>query len=540
MRQAHVFPRSLAIAAMLLGAVILAGCEQTADLIPGSATPQPTATSGVPISSATPIVVPPNGSAPGSATGGVVIPDDELTVSVVQVIALDTSAGFEQVARYGSGVVVDTQAQLIATAYSIVKPDTAAGTPAYSSIVIATDRNPEAEPQREFIAELVRADAATGVALLRVVSDIAGNPVSSFDLPAVVMGDASVAGAGFALRLFGFPEPAATTTEVATAAKGSILGQRGAADRTGRTWFKIDARLPFSSAGGPAFDRYGALVGLLAQDRYVTAAEIGQVRPVDLLTPLLEDEETGEAYEPALYRTDTLPGSLSAEPFDGIYVSRPSFAENAVDNADGRDLFDYETRFTAGLAQLYYEYEVSGAADGATIDEQWYLDGVHQDSLSSSYVWAGGTFDVVNDRITSPGAGIPTGRWRLDIYVNGVMHATATAVVGVELGQPVATFVAGGSAATTDGNISIGAFSGAAQVLAFFDVSGMDGARNVQWVVFRDNQPVYTSPDVAWQFGESGRFWVGYRPDAPITPGTWDFELRADGQILAVGSIPVF
>ena len=113
MRQAHVFPRALAVVAILLGAAIVAGCERTAELIPGSATPTATVADGGPVSSATPIVVPQNGSNPGSATGGVVIPDRELAISVVQVIAIDMSAGFEQVARYGSGVVVDAEERLI-------------------------------------------------------------------------------------------------------------------------------------------------------------------------------------------------------------------------------------------------------------------------------------------------------------------------------------------------------------------------------------------------------------------------------------------
>src|SRR5690606_34534013 len=141
--------------------------------------------------------------------------------------------------------------------------------------------------------------------------------------------------------------------------------------------------MPFGAAGGPAFDRFGALVGIMAQDRYTPGGQVGQVRPLELLSPLIAQARGGEAYQPALYRTGMLPGSMQAAPATGIYVSQPGFAENAVETSNGRDLFDYESRFLAGLATLYYEYEVVGAPDGAEIEERWFLDNVRQESLSS-------------------------------------------------------------------------------------------------------------------------------------------------------------
>jgi hypothetical protein len=546
MRIATRARRGLTIAALLVGAAFLVACEQTADLIPGVATATPSATPTTPASSATPIVVnPPGTDGSGSPTGGRVIPDHDLALSVVQVITIDTSAGFEQTVRYGSGVVVDADLGLIATAYPVVLPYTVGGTPAYSSIVIAVDRVPGTEPEREFRAEIAAADPGAGVAILRIIAKSDGSALGpdDLDVPAVALGEATTAGAGFALRLFGYPGVGASQSgsQVINTAQAAVTGQRGAVGVTGRTWFKIDTLMPFGAAGGPAFDRFGALVGILAQDTYTTVGAVGQVRPLDLLKPLIEAAQDGATYEPSLHRIGMVSGALQVAPATGIAVGRPAFAENAVESASGRDLFDYETRFAAGLGALYYEYEVSGVANGTTVEERWYLDGILQESLQSSFVWNGDGFGLVTDRITAPSAaGIPSGRWRLDVMVGGTRYATATAVIGVTLATPDASFIFGASVATAEANIAAGAFNGAPQLLMIFDVSGMEAVRQLEWVVFRDNQRVYNSPVIRWVYGDTGRFWVGYRPDGGVGPGTWDFELHADGRIIGVGSLTLF
>src|SRR5690606_29470130 len=123
------------------------------------------------------------------------------------------------------------------------------------SLVLATNRVPGTEPQREYLAEIAAADPSVDLAVLRATSALDGTALASgaFDLPAVVLGDASTASSGFALRLFGFPGLAPGETggsQVVNTTQGSITGQRSSVASTGRTWFKTDARMPFSAAGG--------------------------------------------------------------------------------------------------------------------------------------------------------------------------------------------------------------------------------------------------------------------------------------------------
>lgn len=528
----------------LLGVLLLVACEQAAELIPDA--PPPTATpegSSTATASPTPIIVNPDGSVGGNVDPSRIIPDHELAPSVVQILVADNSAGFEQIIRSGSGVVVDAEAGLIATAYPVVDPRDADGTLAYSSLIVAISREAGAEPTREFVAELATANPSLDLAVLRITGRVDGAPLDNLGLVEVVSGDPTSAGAGFNLRLFGYPGLTdGATSQVLQTSQGTIVGQRGSVALTKRTWFKTDARMPFGAAGGPAFDRAGALVGILAQDRYLPAGSVAQVRPLDLLSPLIADARRAtEAYQAPVYRAVTLPGSLLPLPASNVHISRPAFAENAIESGGSRDLFDYETRFVDGLGALYYEYEVNGVSDGAIIEERWFLNGVQQESLSSSSVWSQGTFGYVSDRITAPSpAGMPSGRWRLDVFVEGTLHATNTAIVGVPVGTPAATFQFAASVATTEGNISAGAFSGVPQLLMMFDVNGMSGATAIEWHVYRDNQPVYTSPSVRWESGEAGRFWVGYAPPDGIGAGTWEFEIHANGAIIGVGTISLF
>lgn len=535
----------MVLTALLWGAVVLGGCDRTAELIPGKATPTPTGTELAATPTATPIIVSPGvDGGGGSATGGRVIEDHQLALSVVQVIAVDNRNGFEEVVRFGSGVVVDSEQALIATAYPVVSPHSGTGVPAYTSIIIATDRAPGTAPQREYLAEVVAANPQADVAILRVTSDLAGDalPLGAFDVPEVAIGDTTSAGVGFGLRLFGYSGGSpGEASQVVNTAQASVTGQRGTVAVRGRTWFKTDARMPFGAAGGPAFDRFGALVGILAQDRYTPTGQVGQVRPLELVTPLLEEARNGEAYQPAVYRTGMLPGTLQPSPGTGIYVSRPAFAENAVETTNGRDLFDYHTRFLAGLGALYYEYEVVGASAGAIVEERWFLDDVQQELLSSNAAWTGGDFGLVTDRITVPTAnGLPSGRWRLEVWVDGVLHARAVAVVGVNLVEPSGTFAFSASLANLDGSVAAGAFTGAEQLLMMFDLAGMEAVNEVHWVVFHNGQRVYLSPTLQWEYGEDGRFWVGYRPSDVIGAGLWEFELHGDDRILATGSAQLF
>ncbi len=524
-------PRSWWLAVVLLLAIPITGCDRVARVIPGSGIAGR--------SDATPAL-----TAPGSSGGATAIPDAQLAQSIVQVQpTLPDNTGKQLVQRSGSGIVVDAEQRLILTSYAVVQPFRADGVPAYATILISTHRQLSEAPAPEYEADLVAADPANGIAVLRVVREVGGAPLGSgrFNLPAVRLGDARSAAAGLALRVFGDPGPESGKPQTLVVNRASITGVRGTPGLTNRTWLKLDARLPYGAAGGGAFNQSGALVGILAQDRYMQTAEVGQMLPLELAAPVIERAKTATTvFLAPIQMRSNIPGTTRPQPNETTWISAPVFGANAIQHASSRDLFDYGTKFPAGRPALYYEYVLQGVPNNTMIDERWFLDDIPQDSLSSSYRWDGRGFAIQGDRITAPSAsGIPRGRWRLEIWAGGVLRAQSTALIGVEPKEAKAIAAGTGASATADARPQGAVTRDSTQALAFFDFTGMDGVQTLDWIVFFNNQRVYTSPQLRWDYGDAGRAWVGYTPGKALGAGKWKIELHVDGRVLAVFPIVV-
>src|SRR5690606_518397 len=167
--------------------------------------------------------------------------------------------------------------------------------------------------------------------------------------------------------------------------------------------------------GGPAFEPGGGLVGILVQPVYRPALPVTEVRPIELAAEVIE--RAHDAGPEARYDAPLIarPRDVGGE----VWVSRPSFALNATDGASGRELYDYRDRFAPGTGTIYYEFAALGLEPGDVVEERWHREDVLQDQLSSSYPWELGAFGVVADRILTPNpAGLPEGRWRLEVWVN--------------------------------------------------------------------------------------------------------------------------
>jgi S1-C subfamily serine protease len=529
----------------VLLAVLSAGCGRAAKLIPGDSrtrTPVPTGTP-TPTVTAEPILITPTLQLGGTtpAASATTVPDQQLAQSVVQIEMLDGTTQPSKVVRNGSGVVIDQAQRLILTSYPLVDPARSDGSPAYTMIAIGSNLVPGSEPQLAYRAEIISADPSVDLAVLRVTALIDGSPLGSgpLDLPAVRIDQSSQAGTGDTLRIFGEPglDPSgAPTSQVLTVTQAMLTGFRGSPFITGRAWLKTDAQLPYGDQGGPAFDRTGGLVGVLVQPIFNPAAPVAEVRPSDLAADIIARARTlGAATS---YRAPLIAHATGAT--DGIWVSTPTFAQNAIDGPFGRDLFDYRNRFASHTVAVYYEFVAQGIPAGTVVEERWYRDGVFQDQISSSYPWNEGGFGAVSDRLTTPNpAGLPDGRWRLEVWAGGTLRSTATALIGVEPRTPQITAqdVPFASTATADRQPSQPVAAGSDQILFFFNYEGMEEARQIRWLVFHNGQAIYQSAELPWTGGASGRWWVGYKDTGPLTGGLWEFELHIDGHVVLTKEI---
>lgn len=530
--------RAAAVVATAAIWALAVSCSGTASLIPGEAEID----AGTPVEAApTAVIAPPilapasvgvTGSEPRSNGSAEIIPDTELARSVVQLQMFDASTGFVRLVRDGSGVVIDAAQRLVLTSYTLVNPYERDGTSAYTSIAIGITRAPGEEPSTTFEAELVAADPLRDIAVLRATRLYRGGVIGpgEFTVPAVTFGDSEMLEHGDALRILGHPGIVGErTSQAVVSSTATMTGSRGHALIDGRAWLRTDARLPYGVGGGPAFDAAGALVGIATQLAYDSRAVVGQVRPLSLAAEVI-----AAALQAGPQASHRPPLELPAVPVtptgsDGaIVVGDVSFAENAIEGADTFDLFDYTFQLPSDAPVLYYEYAAQGVPAGALVEERWYLEGIFQDALSSSFIWSGGPFAIVADRLVAPPPqGIPGGRWLLEVWIDGTLRASGTAFVG--LPPPGEPSLAGLTfASSIDSDVRTLPSSASGQLVASFDYEGARGASRLRWIVFRDGRVVYQSPEVPWQGGDSGTWWIGYSTDGPIGPGFWEFEVYLD------------
>ncbi len=514
-------------------------CSSTASLIPGDVTPPVTASAEA---SPTPVIAPPivapatvdpTGNDQRQNGPAEVIPDSELARSVVQIQLLDSATGIVRLVRDGSGVVIDAELRLILTSYALVNPYLTDGTAAYSSIAIGVNRAPGEEPSLTFEAELVAADPLRDMAVLRATRLFRGGSIGPDDFtpPAVIFGAPDGLERGDAVRILGHPGDGGGGSQAVAATMASIDGFGGHELIEGRAWIRTDARMPYGISGGPAFDATGALIGIASQLRYDPAAVVAQVRPLTLAEDVIVAARNAgpEArYRPPLQR-GVVPEPSPAT-VNGVTVTAPAFAQNAVESDGVFNLFDYSSQFSSGLTTIYYEYAAQRVNEGALIEERWFLNGIFQDGVSSSYTWTRGPFGIVTDRVVAPQPrGLPAGLWVLEIWVNGTRRASATAYVAVTPpGEPIIKAVVFGARATAAAEIAIFPASFERQLLAFFNYENARGATRLRWIVFRDGRVVYQSPVVLWQGSESGRWWIGYQTETAIGAGFWEFEIYLD------------
>ena len=524
---------------------VFAGCDRAAEMIPGhgtAPTAKPAPGTPAPIA-APPLLAPGSLRLAGSAGDGgnrPAIPDGELGKTLVQVQALgDSNASV----RTGAGVVIDLQQQLILTSYQLVQPFLADGTRGYTRLAVGPGIGGGGAP--EFAAELVAANPSFDFAVLRLTGLREGAQHPPLMFAGATLADVSSLRRGDRLRMLA--QPAQDRSQPIHVVNGSVTGFSGDGAGESRAWIKTDARLPGIAVGAPVFDQSGALVGIATQLAFDPAAPVAVVRPLARALDVINQARGGGAslrFSPALQHLPSISGAGSAASTrDGAVVSKPVFAENAIEGPGFRDLFDYTNIFRSETAGIDYEFIVQGVAQGSLVQERWYLNGTLQDALSSSYTWSLGNFAVVSDRLTTPNArGIPTGTWTLEVWVAGVVHATARIYVGVAppdvLRRPIVDGLQFAATASPEQLPGERPSARAGQLLAFFNYRQAAGVQTIRWVAMRNGQAIFKSPPQTWYGGERGTWWVGVTGgDGGVGPGTWEFQIYFDN--IAIGTAGV-
>lgn len=180
----------------------------------------------------------------------------------------------------GSGGVVDPRGYIL-TNYHVVAQE------AILLVALNSSRQ-DAAPEPMFRAQVVASDRDLDLALLQIVADDAGRPLSKgLDLVSLPIGDSDQVQLGDSIVILGFPDVGGATL---TLTRGTVAGfsQDDLGHRRG--WIKTDAEISPGNSGGAALNHAGELIGVpsLVSTEDRTLGRIGVLRSINLARPLMQ------------------------------------------------------------------------------------------------------------------------------------------------------------------------------------------------------------------------------------------------------------
>lgn len=427
---------------LVLSALIAAtlGCNLT-DSVPEEPTTvapvsQPTAAPALPIATEAPVAVPDAGAVGGTT--------NELARATVQILALYPVDSDWGVAWTGSGSIISSDGLILTNAHVVDdRYDD------YSNLGVALTDRTDQPPELRFLANIEAVDYALDLAVIRIVSDLDGNPLSA-QLPYISVGDSDSVQLGGKLRILGYPGIGGDTITFTEGAVSGFTQERGI---DGRAWIKTDATIAGGNSGGMAVNSEGRLVGVPTRasagssandivdcrpvadtnrDGYIdendTCVPIGGfingLRPVNLAQPLINAAVGGQAYAGGVQ-----PGDIPSSGYDlsDVYFMNMEFANGVTADDQPTDLW-YALPSGSTSICAFWDYE--GMQDGLVWSAYWLVNGTLSEagSILDSF-WSGGStgnwWVCISDE-----SGLADGLYELSLEVEGELMSADAIYVG--------------------------------------------------------------------------------------------------------------
>jgi S1-C subfamily serine protease len=376
----------------------------------------------------------------------------QLDPSIVQILAADEGRGGRLIPKWsGSGVLISADG-LILTNCQVAMPRLIWDDPAfdYDLLIVALAGRPKKPPVPAYLAEVVQYDAGLDLALLRIAQTLDGSPVDTkkLKLPALPLGDSDALATGDALDIFGYDGAAGKPL---SSVAGTVTGFSTGRGIKGRAWIRTDVQVEGGFSGGPAVNKDGQVVGIVAagaagdadevvQCRYgedtnrdgvvdpndacaATGGTIGTLRPVNLAQPLIKAAAGAVAPEPT-----PVPQPKPTRPAPAVKarVGRLIFAPD-VDEYD-QPVTVVES-FPSGAEAIYLFFDYENFEDGATWQPLLSIDGELQRNVWPAARWDGGARGTAWISL-SPEEPLDDGTYEFTITYEGTQLGSATVEVG--------------------------------------------------------------------------------------------------------------
>jgi S1-C subfamily serine protease len=420
----------LAVAAIVGGALVLTGGDDDKKTTNDTSVQDTVATSTG--DSTNPPVDTTVGSVPADVT--------TISHSVVQIVAVQEGSGIWT----GSGTIVDPSGLILTNAHVVDNSDP---TLMYDTLVVSLTDTADTPPTPTYIADVVAFDPSLDLAVIKVTSDLEGNPVDGLDLPALPLGNSDSIGLGDHIRILGYP---GIGGETITFTDGNVSGFTSEAAVGDRAWVKTDATIAGGNSGGTAVNDAGELVAVPTQASAGTGGPITDcrvvqdtngdnnidendscipiggfingLRPVNLGVALIDEGRLGNII-------DTGPGTQPT-PGDDFVLGPIRFSPD-VNRDDNTPIGGEVDLLPSGspFACAFFDWE--GMADGVQWEAIWSVDGEINADYSTSQEWSGG--DSGTNWWICAGDGetpLADGMYELILYVHGDSIASNTLWVG--------------------------------------------------------------------------------------------------------------
>lgn len=368
----------------------------------------------------------------------------ELALATVQVLALVRQDGRFAPIWSGSGSILTPDGLILTNAHVV---DNRSGD--YTHLGVAVLKVTDRPPDLRYLAEIAAIDYSLDLAVIRIVSDLAGNPVH-LDLPTILLGDSDMVEIGDRLQILGYP---GIGGETITFTEGAVSGFTTDRSVQGRAWIKTDATIAGGNSGGVAANARGELIGV--PTRASSGAQEGEIvdcrpvvdtnrdgqindldscvpiggfinglRPVNLALPLIEAALSGAVYRGGV--------ASQAEPAGGFDLSETTFFHLVF--SDGVTPDDRPTRVLQLLpasttdACAFWDYK--GMVDGMTWSAYWFIDGqLSPEGSILNATWVGGAegnwWACIHDDL-----GLPDGLYEAVLEVEAQTLAADAVFVG--------------------------------------------------------------------------------------------------------------
>lgn len=164
---------------------------------------------------------------------------------------------------WGSGSIISPDGLILTNAHVVL------GDKYYpvEQLQVALTVREDSPPQPAYYAEVVQAEPSLDIAVIRILTDLNGNPVdrATLDLPTVPLGNSDDLHMGDLLTIIGYPLIGGNTV---TLTRGDVSGFTSEQNYGDRAFIKTSATISGGNSGGLAADEKGVLVGVPTQLGY--------------------------------------------------------------------------------------------------------------------------------------------------------------------------------------------------------------------------------------------------------------------------------